>query len=198
MKREERTWAGRVYRTLHPAGGGFERWLEYVQEIEVKLHPGGRASLIHPRTKVPVEIRWTVGAADRRTGQWPTHTDRQHFVLAVDISLLRIEPRRGQRPEWEDITPERYIAALGLKLAHGGLHDLIEKGEAPRLIVPKPAAGRRPSIGYYSHLLLEYEQLLRAGSKSPVSELAYKRDMKPATLKSQLSRGRTYVRGAKP
>lgn len=169
MKRQEREWLRRLYVGFNPfaKAGAFERWLEYVQEIEVELHPGGRATLIHPEMGITVEIRFAPEMDYRATS-------------------YKVEAPPGQYLPQVEISMSYFVGALGLAL---GAED------SPDTSAPLPAAGKAPSLGFYRALIAEYDQLLRAGHRSPVSELSRRYKAKPGTVKSWLSRGREYLKG---
>jgi hypothetical protein len=172
MRDDQREWLrGSVYSGFHPwhQAGAFEPWLEYVEEIQVELHPGGRAVLDHPDTRIPVEIRFIMDPA------------------FLPISY-KVEAPPGEHLPWVEISMSYYVAALAIALE--------ERGE--RIAdAPLPSAGQPPSIPFYKSLIAEYDDLLRAGHRSPVSELSVRYGAKPGTVKSWLHRGRKYVKEEK-
>jgi hypothetical protein len=166
VKREERQWARSVFKRFHPSApaGAFGPWLEYVQAIEVELHPGCRATLIHPEG-LPVELRWH-----------PT---------TLDVTSFAVSARPDEVLPWVEISMSWYVAALGLALAavpnptgNGG---------------PAPASGKPASLGFYANIVAEYEALLRDGNATPTAELARRYGENRNTVKSWIRRGRRYL-----
>jgi hypothetical protein len=144
----------------------FKRWLRYVGEIQVKLFPGARAVLHHPKSGsaraggITIEVRWRANEVIiRGAGFMPWGP----VDLAAYLTALRLERERRPPPRQND--------------------------------APLPATGRPPSIAFYRSLVAEYEALKREGHKAPLKELAARRGAPIGTVKSWHSRGRRYVKG---
>jgi hypothetical protein len=175
MKRDERTWARKFFKQFHPSAeaGAFEDWLDYVTEIDVEMHPGGRAILTHPKMNVRVELRWD--------------------ETAVTSFLVEAQPGESLPPVEVSMSP--YVAALELKRRSSMLiHTTVvfEPTIELKVIPASPAAGKPPSLAHYRQVQAEYDALVSAGERSPVNEIARRYKVRPGTVKSWLHRGRKY------
>lgn len=188
MKREQRTYLRRLFRD-YGTEGTFEDWLAYVTGIEVTLHPGARATAIHPETGVPLELRW-----DPETDE-------------VMSFATRLAP--GQPVPRRDVRLSAYAAALALTRGVAGgprVHvagaeigaaaEISTAGEiVPVLGSSQPAAGKRPNRDFYRSLIAEVEAIYAKGDHpNPVVEVARRRGVQVGTVKSWLHRGRKYLK----
>jgi hypothetical protein len=178
MNRQARMVARQVYRRYGLPPGDFESWLSHVSDVGVELHPNGRAILRHPRSVLPVEVRF----------------DADLGVVGVHL----IAPPGEPLPSVE-IPISECIAAL--ELARGGQHPttFVLTVEPARLEIrsraTRPSSGTRPPLRFYRELVDEYNELCREAHPSPIAEIARRRRQKPATVKSWLHRGRKYLKG---
>jgi hypothetical protein len=163
-------WLRETFRASHPGArseASFTRWAAFVDGINVELHPGGRAVLHHPSQGS------AHGGGISVEVRWLAH----EIVIQGD----------GFMP-WGGIDTAAYLAALRLELERRGP---VSKN------APPPAVGKPPSTDFYRSLLAEYDALVRAGDPAPVQTLAKRRRKSPGTVKSWLSRGRSYVEGGR-
>jgi hypothetical protein len=184
MKRKERTRARRFFKEFHPSAqpGEFDRWLAYVTEIDVQLHPGGRAILTHPEANLRVQIRWDAA------GVQSVHVDAQPGdpFPSVEISLSRflaaLELKRGA---WASGT----VASISQSLP------ALTQAASGEVIV-RPMAGKRPSLAFFRQIEREYNELVSAAEpvRNPVNEIARRHHVQPGTVKSWLHRGRKYLK----
>jgi hypothetical protein len=176
--------ARRIHSRYRLPAAGLEDWLAYVEAVEVEIHANGRAVLRHPDLQVPVEIR---------------------FDAEIGVVGVRLLARPGEPLPPVDLPVSAYVAAL--ELARAELRPKVVTGESKGTravaggrssgeVLARPSPGKKPPIAFYEGLIAEYDELLAANHRSPVSEIARRRREDPGTVKSWLHRGRKYLRDA--
>jgi hypothetical protein len=179
VRREQRTWAGQVYRAFHPRDHDFEGWLAQVEEVQVVLFPGRRATLRHPTIGWPVTAYW--GESVR------------------EVTSIRVDARRGEHlPVKEQLPLSVFVAALALELT--GKTVELRGGEVALNVEPtRPRPGRGPKAsGHYERVNERYDELVREGVKAPIRVIAAEYGVQEGTVKVWRWRARKYLRGDKP
>lgn len=182
MQKDERDWAKSVYMTFYSWRPGwkynpasFRGWLRWIEEIEVAIHPGGRATLSHPSEMRQVEIRWD-------------SSKKQTEPLFA--TSFRVSAPAGQTLPWTEFQFSHYFASLGITLIR-----MSRASRARPNALPRPHRGRPAPLDFYRALVAEYDELVAVDRhKHPVAELARRYDAPPGTIKSWLSRGREYLK----
>lgn len=157
----------------------FDQWLgAWVSQLAERmvLYPGRRAV-------VPDVIGYTVTLRWRLSDE-----DGLPYITSFSVEL---PPGMAFNPEHRyyegDFDVGGYWAALALRL--NTTEPLPESAE-------RPSAGRRPPLDHYRRVLAEYDELVRNGHTSPISEIADRYGVRTGTAKSWLHRGRRYLKGA--
>lgn len=148
-----------------------DRWCEKVLEIEVDVQPGGRAVLHHPGKTYHVVIQ---------------RARRGSFLRFSDMHVLEIGQKGLEIHGLPDLA--MYAAALRAYL----------RGTSKPILGPipsdRPASGQAPKIKFYRELHDQYNALVREGLRAPAKELAARYGTKHSTMKTWLSRGRSYLK----
>jgi hypothetical protein len=194
VERKEAAWLRRTYRTWFGSDEeGFPAFRDFVEEIQVELHPGSRAVLHHPQQEpMSAAEQAKLHPGSRIVRHYPSPAETVWIRFRFDprqedsYFVREITFRGDPYLPWRRIDVSPYIAALGLKLG-----SKVEAGTGGR----RPKSGREPSVAFYRKLLADYDALLKKGAKAPVKALAQRRGVPVGTVKSWLSRGRRYLNG---
>jgi hypothetical protein len=180
VKRAQRKYAGDLYRDFKRDADmpPFEDWLKQVEAIDVYLDRGGRVVMQPPTAECVVELHWE---------RQPTDRGRRVMVSAITVDY--------QSPDFSGyaafLTPPTpmhvYYAAFLL-----AIEDEPDPLPAEAISAPKPAPGKPLSVGFYRKLNAEYDELVKAGTRTPSKDLARRYDVKESTMKSWRHRAKQF------
>jgi hypothetical protein len=155
-----------------------------VEGIDVFLDRGGRVIMQPPTGECTVELHWE--------RQWEESSGGGHRSGRLAVGSVQVDylpPTFTTYAVFLTPPTPMHVYWAAFLLAIEGEADPLPAEVAD---APMPAPGKPLSTGFYKRLNVEYDELVKAGSRTPLKELAIRHGVKESTMKSWRHRGKQF------